>query len=559
MNITFRNVLSAIKEHKFNSLYFKYLKMMLLFCISFFMILFAVVFYYAFNNLRNEQENLIERTSELTEFQFKNVVRRIYDISYSVVNDNGILNYLNENEDISQNNSKALESVKVYSSGVNSNYIDSVFLFSFKNRYVYSTKYSSAHIDEFFYTDWYREYIDNNEIVSYFSNEKYSMVPSYLSVTVPIHQNKDVLGLLVFNIDISSFLKENIPENVGVLISDSKKRIITDYNITGERLDNSTKNIGVSNIGELNLTITIMPVSGLFPKMITLIFIMILLFIILMSLSVCIAFVAAKICYNFIILITTNINLIMNGETPEETLYEETRNINANLLNLVFSSHNLEEKLARNIVELNKLTMQSMQLQINPHFLFNTLTMINMIAMRKCEDTTLSDSIILLSDILRIVLDTSETVVDLRSEMEYSHKYIDILCIREMNSFKTVWEIPQELMDKKVVKFSLQPLIENAFEHGIKRLRLERERLIIIKAFERDGNLVIQVKDNGNIISDKKIKEINASMLTDELPADKHMGLKNTNVRIKLTFGEKYGCRLLKEKDMTVAELLFPM
>lgn len=557
MNV--RNVLFVIKEHKFNSLFFKYLKTMLLFFLSFSVVLVAVVFFYTLNNLNNERNNSVEKISNATEVQFQNIIQRIDDVTYMIVNDSSIVKYLNENEDIAQNRSNALPMVKTFSQGVESNCIDSVFLYSFANEYVYSTKYSSANINEFFDTEWYKEYTDNNKIVAYSSNEKYSTVPAFLSVTIPIYQKEDVMGLLVFNIDINRFFEQNIPDDMGIIISDRNYKKIVDYNIPQNYSEGRKSGIGITNIGEMDLTFSVVPASGLFPQITAFIIIMLFFFVISVLISVLIAFIAASICYDSIISITTNINMIINGETPAEPQYEETKSINSNLLNIVLESHSLEKKLAGKILELNRLTMQAMQLQINPHFLFNTLTMMNMIAMKSCIDENLSKSILLLSEILRNALNTSEVIVSLRSEVEYTQKYIDILYIREMNSFKAVWEIPDELMEKKVVKFSLQPLIENAFEHGIKSLRVDQERLIIIKAFERNGKLVVQIKDNGNTISDGRIKQINELIANSDLPANKHVGLKNINVRIKLTFGEEYGCRLLRENKMTVSELVFPM
>ena len=187
-----------------------------------------------------------------------------------------------------------------------------------------------------------------------------------------------------------------------------------------------------------------------------------------------------------------------------------------------------------------RLELKALQSQINPHFLYNTLDSIIWMA----EDGQVDDVVEMtsaLSKLFRTSISKGDEIISFREELENISSYLTIQQIRYKDKLNYSIEVSDDLMQYKVLKLILQPLVENAIYHGIKQA--QEPGKITVKAFEAGGNLIVEITDNGagmepqvleRILTDNPIKAENSRKSSG-------IGTSNVNQRIKLAFGEQYG------------------
>lgn len=224
----------------------------------------------------------------------------------------------------------------------------------------------------------------------------------------------------------------------------------------------------------------------------------------------------------------------------EQYSYRETQMITQKLAAILSSNTMLQESLESKVEEFNSLQNVALQYQINPHFLFNTLNLVSVYAAKEVgvrHDlvTMITD----LSEILRYSLNTETNLVSLREELDYTRIYVEILEKRHRGVFRVLYQIPEELWNSKVLRLSIQPLIENAIYHGIQP---KGSGVITIGAERIRDMLSVWVCDDGVGMSEEAVEELNERMNREGLHAT-HIGLVNVHKRLRIMFGE--GCGLL--------------
>ena len=264
--------------------------------------------------------------------------------------------------------------------------------------------------------------------------------------------------------------------------------------------------------------------------------------------------------YNLIHNIAVTVSDITNSDDNSDKYPNEVYYITDNIINLNAQNKNLEKELITQLHELKKLQNAVLQVQFSPHFLFNTLNCINLIAFRELgSGNSISHATLLLSELLTNAIDTSKYLIPIRDEIEYAKKYIEIEAIKNNNSFNTEWHIDQSITSCLTLKFVLQPIIENAFKHGIKYLPPGTPGKIIISVKKNDNKIIMSVQNNGPKIADDELKKLNESLENTELSmSGKHIGLANLNSRIKIVFGNKYSCRISSNEKNTTTEISIP-
>lgn len=170
--------------------------------------------------------------------------------------------------------------------------------------------------------------------------------------------------------------------------------------------------------------------------------------------------------------------------------------------------------------------------QINPHFLYNTLDMINWIAFEKKEDK-ICHIVKLLSDFYRIGLNLGERIYTVEEEIRHITAYIEIQKERFQGKISYYFEVHPGVSSYRMVKLVLQPLVENAIVHGI--IPKETGGNIWIKVYKEEQEIVFIVRDDGIGISRERITK-----RTDK----RGYGLHNVDARIKMYFGQAYGVSL---------------
>ncbi|AQR89045.1 sensor histidine kinase YpdA [Clostridium saccharobutylicum] len=200
-----------------------------------------------------------------------------------------------------------------------------------------------------------------------------------------------------------------------------------------------------------------------------------------------------------------------------------------NLINLV----HIEEKKKR-IAEMNVL-----QAQIKPHFMYNTLDTIRWMAEEHNEDDIV-EIIEAFTNLLRISLSKGKEIITVKEELKHIEGYLTIQKIRYEDKLNYKIEFDENILDYKLTKLILQPLIENSIYHGIKEKRGVGNIIIIGKV--KDEMLYFSVSDNGKGIDKQLLNKINNDLLNRKINDNKiGYGIFNVNERIQIMYGKKYG------------------
>ena len=184
---------------------------------------------------------------------------------------------------------------------------------------------------------------------------------------------------------------------------------------------------------------------------------------------------------------------------------------------------------------LHRAELELLQAQINPHFLYNTLDSIAILAESHREEDVVN-MVTSLSTFFRNSLNGGRDVITLRAELAQATSYLEIQQVRYADILNYSIRVPEEMQDCLVPKLILQPLIENALYHGIKN---RRGRGSIAIDGERDGeDLLLRVRDNGAGMSEEELQALQQGIYQDHHSG---LGLKNVHQRIRLYCGEPYG------------------
>lgn len=178
--------------------------------------------------------------------------------------------------------------------------------------------------------------------------------------------------------------------------------------------------------------------------------------------------------------------------------------------------------------QLSKAQLEALKMQLQPHFLFNTLHSISALL---TQDTDAARRMITrLGDFLRMTLENSGSEeVTLQQEIEFLSCYLAIERIRFQDRLTTRIDVPTDTLNAKVPNLILQPIVENAIRHGI--APRSTPGLIEIEAKHLDGHIRIQVRDNGPGLSEHRISEN---------PSNRGLGLANTEKRLESLYGQQH-------------------
>ena len=196
-------------------------------------------------------------------------------------------------------------------------------------------------------------------------------------------------------------------------------------------------------------------------------------------------------------------------------------------------------------IEQKNAEMAALQSQINPHFLYNTLEAIRMKAI--CNgDREVGRMLYSMAAMFQSQLKAADIIL-LAQELHYSKKYMELFEFRYHDKFR--WEVncEERFLQVPVIKFVIQPVLENYFAHGI---RLESDTNFIgITVRENGPFMEIDVTDNGRGMGKEQMEAKNAALEADEFDSHKSMGLSNVNRRLRAVYGSECGLLLSPGMD----------
>ena len=201
-----------------------------------------------------------------------------------------------------------------------------------------------------------------------------------------------------------------------------------------------------------------------------------------------------------------------------------------------------DEKL--NLIK-KRMEISYLQYQINPHFLYNTLDSIRSRALADSQ-TEIAKMTEILSRFFRYCINSSDTLVTVREELEHIRDYYYIQKYRFEEKLNLLIELEEEEIGSLYLpKMTLQPVVENAIVHGLEKVEHKGE--IRMRLYRTQRKLVIVVSDNGAGMNREELLRLNEKMENMRFKADSKKGnrtgiaLNNTNVRLKMIFGEESG------------------
>jgi two-component system sensor histidine kinase YesM len=234
---------------------------------------------------------------------------------------------------------------------------------------------------------------------------------------------------------------------------------------------------------------------------------------------------------------------------------------------MVAEIKNLLQRITQEQEQKRKSELKALQMQINPHFLYNTLDSVIWMAEggKQNEVITMSSA---LARLFRLSISKGKEIISIGSEVEHVASYLTIQKIRYKDKLDYRIEVDGAIKTYKTVKIILQPLVENAIYHGIKNK--ETGGTIIISGSKKEDHIELTVWDNGAGMDKKTLERIN-TLLADRTPVrdseqdnapSSHSGLgpRNVDERIKLYFGPEYGLEYESEEDVgTLARIRLPI
>ncbi len=438
-----------------------------------------------------------------------------------------------------------------------SQYIESIYVYSIKNDYVFSSINSNS-IPNFDDLNWYRFYRNTGNTNFIVYSDKGNKV---LSKCYGIIQEKNLVGILIINIDF------NIDKGISHLLLDGEGRFLYGYKnglsvseieISNDRAKKVSRYKGkYLFLSAIDAKYSILSLTEAISERLLSRAILAFIFCILISTMVAAAFSFkhAEYYYKKVSDIVLGIQTIADGKSiKDENEIEYVKKITRGI---VGRYENIQSELVDAISKLNETQNKALQAQINPHFLFNTLNAVNCLILQETNEDNQSIKIVeLLSDILEYIMDNKRNLVRLSEEIAYTKKYIEIELIKKNYSFDVEWQI-QNIQDCYIIKMVLQPIVENAIYHGIRNLHDLRGK-IQIEIGRQNEDLLISVSDNGNGCGEKRMAEVNEALGKSSINDSGHIGLRNVNERIKIVYGDPYGCQLVRVKGRTECRIRLP-
>ena len=232
---------------------------------------------------------------------------------------------------------------------------------------------------------------------------------------------------------------------------------------------------------------------------------------------------------------------------PQNTT-EELQILTNNFEHMAQKVERLIEDVKVEQQNLRKKELQLLQEQINPHFLYNTLDTIMWLAIDHQDDKVV-EMVAALSGFFRTSLSHGEDKISIREELEHVENYLKIQQLRYGDIMEYSIDVPDEIKKNDIVKITLQPLVENALYHGLKKQR--EKGMIKISSVDDENNIFLIVEDNGVGMQPEQVVQINKEMYEDIwVNRTTGFGIANVNRRIKLYYGEEYGLILESEPDI---------
>ena len=230
----------------------------------------------------------------------------------------------------------------------------------------------------------------------------------------------------------------------------------------------------------------------------------------------------------------------------------EVRELSASFDHMVVRIQKLMTTVREEEVNLRKTELKALQAQINPHFLYNTLDSIAWM----CEQGRSADAVNMvhaLARLFRISISKGHELIPISRELEHAESYLQIQKDRYKNRFTYEFRVDEGCLDYYCNKITLQPILENAINHGLELM--VDEGCITVEICQEGEDILFRVTDNGVGMSAQQVEAIMSRSPGEQAG----IGIRNVDDRLKIYFGPRYGLRITSEPDVgTCVEIRMP-
>ncbi|MNB81307.1 Sensor histidine kinase YehU [compost metagenome] len=408
---------------------------------------------------------------------------------------------------------------------------------------------------------WAQEVLSNTGGPTWFSYTDINVtgLPQYLAlgrILWNVRDFSDPMGIVVINLNLKSIrdtLTKSVPEQT-VYLTDQHGNLIASSN-NGEaipgitllkettsvfqavRLNNHDYLYRSNQIGKSGIFLTsIIPKAAALEAVNKVGSQIITMYVMVAVILLILIFPVTRSITARVFLLTRKMDQIRNGELRKldiEPRQDEIGRLVSSYNYMVNSVQELLREQYRLGVEKTGAELKALQSQINPHFLYNTLDMLNWMAQRG-ERANIQQVVYALSDYYKLILSKGEDFVTLKDEIRMSSIYVEIQQKRFKNRFDFKADIEEEALVCMLPKITLQPLVENSIVHGIAE-KPDGKGIISIRAVINNNRLVLTIEDDGIGIGNKQ----------DRKPETRGSGygVKNIEKRLELYFGEQHCIR----------------
>lgn len=357
-------------------------------------------------------------------------------------------------------------------------------------------------------------------------------------VDIPLSDLERIVKEAQLTASSYAFLRD---EGSGESVAASRTGIV-DLEAANERSDREmlTRTAAIpgtawSLVSRVSLQEALRPLTDLRNRMIAMM-------LVITAISYVVAYFYSKLSTVRIKRLSSRMRLVQNGELPavmsvsgKDEIGELTESFNF----MVRRMDGLVQEKFRMGKELKNAELRTLQAQINPHLLYNSLDTINCLAIEH-QVPDISRMVLSLTRFYKLGLSKGKELVPLRAELQHIRAYVGIMNMRYDEAIGLTFEVPPELEDCLVLRTILQPIVENSVLHGIMETERKRGSIAITAEREDAHTLVLQIADDGKGIPPSKLAGL-LDRPSSEDPEGGGFGLINVNDRIQLTFGEEFG------------------
>ncbi|OPJ63377.1 sensor histidine kinase [Clostridium oryzae] len=557
--------------------------------ISYFVLIFVpliILTFVAYSNISVDYEKQLKYSAKQS---FDQARRFIAYKTQSLIDASDIIYYDSDIQRILSRNRNTYEN-DIIQQNIDMRYLES-FLYGFKNSqdiyrvsiyvpnwFIYSNQnLYFENYNSLIGSEVYKKLMNSNEKVTWTppekikSNSDYSQREEVISLLRKI-RNRDKIGEYIGVVKISIMKKNiddiinkaNITRNGVVYIQDSNGNIICCSNVDilnkyslraniEKKLANREVNwdsikihskrfaVDAKTIDNTDWTIvTAIPYSEILSEGNKLGKLMIFLVLIIGGIAYYISYKISGFTLKRLSLLTKSMKKIQNGNLDvkiKSRNHDEIGELMNSFNYMVKRVNMLVEEQYKNGKEIKNAELKALQAQINPHFLYNTLDLINWEAIDN-NVPKIADIAQKLAKFYKLSLNKGQDIVTIEDEINHVATYVQIQNLRFDNRIDFSVDIAEELYEYKVLKIILQPIVENSIIHGIMEDNRKGAGTIHLSVRKDENNIVFRIKDNGIGMTKEKIDKLLSD--SNEYKGSGY-GIKNINNRIKLCYGQEYG------------------